>query len=321
MAWSILAADIGGTNSRFGFFSDEGGHGLSLVRSHWIATENASSFDHLLQLLGQSDFPLKPVEADIAVFAVAGPVERAAYSAPPLIPWDIDISKAAYVRGLRRPVVLINDFVAQAYACRSPLASSAKEILPGEADPSGTVAVLGAGTGLGKACLAADGSGGFIAVPSEGGHASFPFVSDAECRLQDFFMKELQLDYATANHVVSGTGLSVIHHFLTGRKLTPEEVAGGFTDGSETLEWFSRFYGRLCRNFGLDVLSTGGMYVAGGIAAKAPEVLTHAAFAAEFRSSATMGRILGRMPVSLITNQESGLWGAALLGRQVLVRG
>jgi len=66
------------------------------------------------------------------------------------------------------------------------------------------------------------------------------------------------------------------------------------------------------------VLSLGGMYIAGGVAAKLPVMLTHKVFSEEFRSSKTMSRILAQIPVFLITNEESGLWGAALLGQQIL---
>jgi len=31
-----------------------------------------------------------------------------------------------------------------------------------------------------------------------------------------------------------------------------------------------------------------------------------------------MGRILAQMPVTLISDEESGLWGAAFLGQQVV---
>ena len=43
-----------------------------------------------------------------------------------------------------------------------------------------------------------------------------------------------------------------------------------------------------------------------------------AAFAEEFRRSGTMGRILEQIPVFLNTNEESGLWGAALAAAQRL---
>ncbi len=313
----ILTADIGATNSRFGYFETDGTGKLALVQSKWFRTEDADSFTRLIAIVNESDFPLKPPDADMAVFAVAGPVENGVYSAPPLIPWDIDITNARENYGLRR-CVLINDFKAQAFATRSHAGRSAQEILPGTISPEGTVAVIGAGTGLGQAALVHDGEGGCIAVPSEGGHASFPFVSDPEFTFQKFVMHELDEEYVTGNHIVSGRGLSLIHHFLTGEKMEPKDVVKRCTPKCETLAWAARFYGRACRNYALEVLSLGGMYIAGGVAAKLPAMLMHNAFCEEFRSSKTMSRILARIPVLLITNEESGLWGAALLGQQML---
>lgn len=253
----------------------------------------------------------------MVVIAVAGPVERGVYSAPPLIPWDVDIANARTDYGFKRSV-LINDFVAQAYATRSVMGASAQTILPGHRIPGGTVAVIGAGTGLGKALLVSLSSGSCIAIPSEGAHASFPFVSQEECRFQEFLIQELGEDYITANDAVSGKGLSLIHQFLTGEKLEPKEVMARCTLHCETLVWASRFYGRACRNFALETLSFGGVYIAGGIAAKVPQLVTHDAFSREFLSSRTMGRLLARMPVMLMSDEESGLWGAAFLGQQVV---
>lgn len=315
----IIAADIGGTNSRFGYFEADGAGVLSLVESKWFSTGDADSFACLMAMVNESDFRLKTSGADICVFAVAGPVEKGVYSAPPLIPWDIDITNAEHDLGFRG-CALINDFIAQAFATRTHAGVSAQKILPGDISADGTVAVIGAGTGLGKAALINDGAGGYIAVPSEGGHASFPFVPGAESDFQKFVIQELGEDYITGNHIVSGKGLSLIHHFLSGEKLEPKDVVAKCSPTSETLAWASRFYGRVCRNYALEVLSLGGMYIAGGVAVKLPAMLTHKAFSEEFRSSKTMSRILAQIPVFLITDEESGLWGAASLGQQVLKR-
>jgi glucokinase len=187
-------------------------------------------------------------------------------------------------------------------------------------EPDAPIAVIGAGTGLGKAALVPNGEGGFVAVPSEGGHTNFPFVSKKECDYQDFLIRELGDVYITCNTVVSGRGISLLHHFLTGERLDPKKVISRLLPESETLKWAARFYARVCRNYALETLSLGGLYIAGGVAARTPDVLTHEAFATEFRSSPTMSKILEQIPVFLISNEESGLWGAAELGLQTLTK-
>jgi glucokinase len=236
-------------------------------------------------------------------------------SNPPLIPWEIDISHAERDYGFQR-CILINDFVAQAFACISPAVNSAEPLLAGSPDRQSAIAVIGAGTGLGKAILIPDGRGGYSANPSEGAHAGFPFVGEKEIAFQLFLMHKHKTQYATYNHVVSGRGLSAIHEFLNGQRLEPAQVAEQFSNYIETLECFARFYGRACRNFALETLSLGGLYIAGGIAAKNPEIVRHESFRDEFLNSDAMHHVLVNMPVFLVGDQNSGLWGVAIKAAQ-----
>ena len=320
MTKTILAADIGGTNSRFSQFQIDQDGRLRLVGSKWLPTTEADSFSQLLEQLRFSDFPLATDEADIAVIAVAGPVEHATYCSPPYISWDIDLTRKE-CKQVFQQARLINDFVAQAYACRSPVGRSARTILPGKIVADGTIGVLGAGTALGKAILVPISDNGFLALPSEGGHAYFPFISPQEFSFQEFYQKTSGQKHITGNLVVSGRGLRYIHWFLSGDELEPQEVTARFTRESETLAWAARFYGRVCRDYALEVLALGGLYVAGGVAARNPEILTHENFCNEFLNSSTMRHLLENIPVFLIDNQDSGLWGAAFYGQQILQKG
>jgi len=318
---AILTADIGATNSRFACFQSDPESNLSLKDSIWLPTGKAESFAQLLAQLRASDFPLTLDKADITVIAVAGPVERGVYCAPPYIAWDIDLENKAVSDKLHR-AVLINDFVAQAYACRSPAGQTARRILAGNPVAEGAIGVLGAGTALGKAVLVPLADGGFLALPSEGGHGYFPFLSEREFAFQKFYREKSGVHHITGNLVVSGRGLSYLHWFLTGEKATPEEVtAHGLHPGSETLAWAAKFYGRACRDYALEVLARGGLYIAGGVAARTPGILTHDDFRKAFSDSPTMGHILAQIPVYLMDNQDSGLWGAVFYGQQLLRKG
>ncbi|MFN2355156.1 MAG: glucokinase [Desulfopila sp.] len=318
---TILAADIGGTNSRFAWFQSDQESPLLLKKSIWLPTAEADSFAQLLAQLQSSDFPLDFQEVDIAVIAAACPVERGTYCDPPYIAWDIDLGLAE-VAGTMPRTALINDFVAQAYACRSPVAEKAPVILAGESVADGAVGTLGGGTALGKAVLVPLANGAFQALPSEGGHGYFPFLTEDEFAFQKFYRQKSGEHHITGNLVVSGRGLSYLHWFLTGQQAPPEQVTTeGLRDGSETLAWMARFYGRVCRDFALDVLCRGGLYIAGGVAARTPAILTHEFFRKEFTDSPTMNHILSTMPVFLMADQNSGLWGAAFYGQQLLKKG
>ncbi|UCH19840.1 MAG: glucokinase [Deltaproteobacteria bacterium] len=315
----ILAADIGGTNSRFAYFTVDAAGTLKLEESIWLKTQESASFANLLDQLKSSDLSLPPDRAEIAVIAVAGPVERGTHSRPPNISWEIDLSRANENFGLKR-CLLINDFVAQAFACRSPVIESALQVIPGKIDPAQPLVVIGAGTGLGQAALIPQTAGGHIPLASEGGHASFPFETEAEFDYMKFLHHQTGETYVRADTVVSGRGLSLVHEYLTGEKLQPAEVAAKLHDDVQSLKWMSRFYGRICRNFALQLLAFGGVYIAGGVAARIPSLVTHQEFKTAFLRSKTMTHVLEKIPVMLNSNQESGLWGAALQGLELLGR-
>ena len=316
--YHILSADIGGTSSRFGHFKANHAGELDLVSHLWLKTAEADSFADLLEKLRDSDFPFDPGQADIVAIAVAGPITKGVSVHPPLIPWDVDITHAGRDFGFRRSI-LINDFVAQAFSCISPIGRSAETILAGSPEPQSTIAVIGAGTGLGKAILVPDDRGGYSVAPSEGAHACFPFIGDREFALQRFFITSRRTPYATYNHVVSGNGLTAIHEFLTGSRLEPAQVAKQFPHHPETLAWFARFFGRACRDFALETLARGGLYIAGGLAARNTDIVRHESFRKEFLDSDAMGAILTPLPVFLIKDQNSGLWGAAMRAAKALV--
>lgn len=313
----ILAADIGGTNSRFGLFEAEAGGNVRKVFSKWLKTSHYNSFKELLNgfLSALNKDDLEGLRA--ASFAVAGPIERGFFSKPPNIPWGIDLHDLVLPV---KKVKLLNDFAAQAYACRTPAVEGARQILAGIGDPSAPIACVGAGTGLGQACLIPVPGGGFIAASSEGSHTPFPFLDEEEIAYGRFLKARLKVPFAECDVVVSGRGLSLLHEYMTGDLLEPEEVTNRFKEGSPTIERMGSFYGRVCRNYVLQTVSFGGLYIAGGVAAKAPSLVLCQGFRREFCTSSTMGRILGKVPVYLNNNEESGLWGAAFAVYWEMVR-
>jgi glucokinase len=184
----------------------------------------------------------------------------------------------------------------------------------------GTVAVIGAGTGLGHCALVPDGRGGHLAVPSEAGHMAFPFVGDAEHAYGEHVRRAANLAYCHGDAVVSGSGLSRLHAFLTGDELAPAVLAPRLASFPHTVEWFARFYGRAARNYALAVLALGGVYICGGVAAKSPLLVEHPAFLEEFGLSPAHHALLSRLPVLHNSNEDSGVFGAALFGAQRLRR-
>jgi len=319
--YQILAADIGGTHSRVGIFEFEPHMDEPRLTHHVVRlpTAESESFSGLLARFFSEHPSISAASCDLAILAVAGPVQGR-FCNPPNIKWTIDLHDIANV-GLRRGA-LMNDFAAQAYACRSHAMREAKVLQPSRADHAatgGTVAVIGAGTGLGHCALVAEAEG-YLAVPSEAGHAAFPFVGEEECAYGEYVRRVAKLPYCHGDAIVSGSGLARLHAFLTGEELSPANVAARLADSPRTAEWFARFYGRAARNYALNILALGGVFVTGGVAARNALLVEHPAFLAEFRSSPAHGALLAGIPVSLNRNEDAGVYGAAFFGAQRLRR-
>ncbi|PTN37152.1 glucokinase [Desulfonatronum sp. SC1] len=308
-----LAADIGGTNIRFALFEDRGDT-MRLRSVERIPTSEADSFSDLLRLLKDGPLGRELSRCRAGALAVAGAVQGGVRADPPNIPWDIDI-RSTNLSGLPDTLILLNDFAAQAYACKTAALDEAVTINAGRPDPRGMVGVIGAGTGLGHGMLAPLPDGGFLALPSEAGHVAFAFVNREEAAFEDFVLRELGLEYVYGDVVVSGQGLALLHRFHFGQSLRPEQAAAAMDETSPVLSWFARFYGRACRHFALNILAIGGMVVTGGVAAKNPGLVRHPEFLREFTANPNYRALLQAIPVLLNTNQDSGLWGAALAAK------
>ena len=311
---TILAADIGGTHSRFALF-EAAGDALEMVDAVWLDTHGAATFPELLAQLWDSPFKARPGEFDASVMAVAGAVEHGvACSVLPNAPWGVDLRQVDL--GTRN-ACLINDFAAQAYACRTEAAAGAVVLQQGRADDAGTIGVIGAGTGLGYSALLLTPAGWF-ALPSEGGHMAFPFTGPEEAAYEAFNRREAGRHWAEGDSVVTGLGLRLVHKYLTGEDLHPREISGRIGPESETARWYARFYARACRNWAIALMCSGGLYIAGGVAAKNPMLVQVPEFLEEFHNTHVYEEFLRTVPVRLNANEQSGLFGAAFYGAQLL---
>lgn len=339
-ALRVLAVDVGGTNSRFGCFEvsppdrDTGWSAApKLVTNEpvWLKTAEHAGFVELLEAFAALDPPVPPGEADACVFAVPGAVRRGgSYCKPPNVAYAIDLDDARRRLDLGRST-LVNDFAAQAWAMVSPSGRAARLIHPrseGVPDPDAPMAVIGAGTGLGMAGLVrlAGGArahavqGRWLAVPSEGGHMSFPFQGAEEREYQAWLEAKTGLGVLYGDVILSGGGLARLHEFLTGQVLTPEALTPLLTPDSRTVEWFARLYGRAGRNLVVAMAAWNGLHVAGGVAARTPALVEHPAFSQEFENSPVYREALSKTSIRLNQDQNAGLWGAAELAARIAVQ-
>jgi glucokinase len=79
----------------------------------------------------------------------------------------------------------------------------------------------------------------------------------------------------------------------------------------ETMALFASLYGREAGNLALKHMALGGVYLAGGIAPKNLDLLRGPGFLDAFLDKGRMAPLLRRMPVRVILNPQTPLFGAA----------
>ncbi len=327
----LLAGDLGGTKTILALFSADGDARDPVVIERFASRQFSSLTRMLDAFLSHHD---APVEA--ASFAVAGPV----------VAGKADVTNLSWViseQGLRTrlgniPVRLINDLQATAYAIPALKPDDLASLHPGEAEPEGAIAVIAPGTGLGEAYLVWDGSQ-YRAYASEGGHTDFAPRNELEMALLRYLMR--RMDHVSYERVCSGVGIPNLYAYLKDSGYAPEPpwlaqqlqeaedptpvivTAAMQTDPpcalcSATLDLFVSILGAETGNLALTVMSTGGVYLAGGIPPRILDRLGHGQFMQSFIRKGRFADRLIRMPVNVVLNPHTALIGAARYGFDLL---
>ena len=193
-----------------------------------------------------------------------------------------------------------------------------------------TKAIIGAGTGLGKSILIYDDKSNiYKPIPCEGGHADFPIRNNFELDLINFIKDFRNITKPITNEeLVSGRGLENIYKFLKVSKEFGDSQYSMEIENStdiaeaiskykkvddlcaETFKWFTKFYSRCAKNFVLDSLATGGLFIAGGIAQKNQEIFSTDIFLNEFDNVYRYSKYLKETPIYIILDYDIGLKGA-----------
>jgi glucokinase len=312
---------MGGTNANFGVVRFEN-EKLKIVFQTRETTSTTSDFSTLvnnfLSMAKQKGY--EPIDA---CFAVAGPVEnKIGYQIVKMTNTDIVIdSRDLEQKTDLKNILIINDFEAMAHSINVLSENDYIILNRGKEVENSVQAVIGAGTGLGKCVLIySDTTKKYIPIPSEGGNADLPILDDEELKLTEFIKIKLNLKHQLCyENVLSGSGLENIYHYLNSTRfkqspqnLTAEEISMTRATNpcsKEAFDWFIKFYARCARNFALDTLARGGLYIGGGIAAKNQDSFSN--FVSEFVKNDTYKQILEDIPIYIITNYDISLIGAA----------
>jgi glucokinase len=307
----ILAADIGGTNSRFAPVEINELSTLNMsapsVFPSW--SDDIESFDQLLDHYSANRPEGSPdvEEFDALSIAIAGAVSGKRATLPNL-PWDIDLTVSRRVQN----TFLLNDFYAQAHGFLDSNVYDRMDLVrAGSAQGPGNIAIVGAGTGLGHAALKPV-EGQHIVITSEAGHMSFAFNSEKERAIEAAMRARTGKNWLSGDDVVSGSGAARLHEALTGQTVSPAEALKKQDSESETCRYFSRFYARVCRNYCLAMYPVQTLVISGGVAAKNPHLVESASFREEFDDGRSYRHILERIPVYLNRDEQIGIKGAAI---------
>ncbi|HEX7151853.1 MAG TPA: glucokinase [Thermoanaerobaculia bacterium] len=308
----LIAGDIGGTKTLLRCVEADG----RTSQEQRFESGAYPTFDALLgEFLQLCESPV-----DAACFAVAGPV-LGGEATVTNVGWKLVEDALEQAHGIGH-VALINDFYAVALGV--PLLPDS-DLLPLQAAPrdrTAPLAILGAGTGLGQAYVHHL-RGEWHVIPSEGGHRDFAPQDEAQARLLLQLMEKYE-GHVSWERVCSGMGLENIHTFFGGGDCDPADIAGlaeaGDAIAAKTFAMFVDIYGAEAGNMGLSVLARGGVFLAGGIAAKNVGWFTDGKFIEAFRRKGRFSRLMESMPVDLITNEQVGLIGAVEGARRVAAR-
>jgi glucokinase len=339
----LLAGDIGGTKTLLRLFKPDSPQKSEFEQSfpsqeYRDLTPIVQKFLDLAKTqLGQE------IQLDSACLAIAGPVmNRASYL--PNLDWHLAADRLERELNIAS-VELINDFTAVGYGISELPPSDLYTLQEGEPQELAPKAYLGAGTGLGEGFRIGD-----LVMATEGGHTDFAARSSREFDFVRYLWEQLQIDRLSYDRVISGRGIITMYQFLrdttdlsenldiaavvreweeqTEKSADPaaaiSAAATAKTDAlsEATMEMFLSAYGAEAGNLALKILPFGGVYIAGGIAAKNLPLLKNGTFITAFNHKGRMSDLLATIPVYIILNPQVGLIGAAARAvRSQLIKG
>lgn len=156
-------------------------------------------------------------------------------------------------------------------------------------------------------------------------------TSGLEFELADYIRATAQIDRVSLERVVSGMGILTTYQFLcqkwadhpaAGRHLesaTPAAaisqaaIAGDDPIAVQTMELFVDAYGRAAGDLALHLLPYGGLYIAGGVAAKnLPLLEAGDRFLKGFRQKGRVSGVLDAVPLHVVLDPHVGAIGSAV---------
>jgi glucokinase len=317
----LLIGDIGGTNARFALVDPERpGFSNELILS---CRDYETAEQGIADYLERSDSP----NPDVICLAAAGPVVDGTVHFSNNH-WVIDSHRLVEVFN-PTGVKLLNDFEAIAYAIPMLGEDDLSTIGLASSDPGGerefTVGVLGPGTGLGEGGLLVREEGVFPIV-GEGSHAGFAPETTTQLKVLEKLRQ--RFDRVSGERLVSGPGLENIYWALgqirgvptdeiTAAEIFSRVLANEDAIAVEATELFFEALGQIAGNLVLYLGAYDGVYLAGGILKRYPDLLSNSRFRSGFENKGRHQPLMEKVPTRLILHPQPGLLGASYCVREL----
>jgi len=223
-------------------------------------------------------------------------------------------------------LVVVNDFTALAMALPKLLPHQRRQVGGGSPAERSVLGLIGAGTGLGVSGLIPS-EDGWIALGTEGGHASFAPRNEREIAVLKYAWKTLE--HVSFERLLSGPGLELIYRALaelTGQPdlgldapdITHRALVGHDPLCLDVIESFCTILGTAAANLAVTQGALGGIYIGGGIVPRLGAHFDRSGFRARFEDKGRFSDYMKAIPTYVITAEDVTFMGAAEILRAQL---
>jgi len=314
----LIAGDVGGTKTRLAVYENEPTPQVEKVYT-------SDAYEHLEDIVAVF-IEETGITVERAVFGMPGPVQDGIAKVTNL-PWTVSEQEMQHALGIPA-VKLLNDLEATAYGI--PFLPPADLHTIHHAPPrDGNRVVIAPGTGLGESVLFYH-AGHYHASASEGGHTDFAPRNMFELELLRYLMGKFE--HVSYERVCSGIGIPHIYDFISQsaseaeapliaaqlresddrtRVIVQAALRGESALCRDTLRAFVSILGSEAGNMALNLMAVGGVYLGGGIPPKILPALEDGTFQQAFLDKGRFKETLAQIPVHVILNEKTALFGAA----------
>jgi len=302
----ILALDLGGTHQRIAIMQDD----KILKKKDIDLKELIPQINQFLKECSEEGH-----ETEICCISAAGPIEN---NKCKLTNTDFVIDADEIKKDtLLKEVILINDFTAIGYAISYIDFSHEYLTVLQEGDSFGNKGVIGPGTGMGVSYIIRNGDK-YVISPSEAAHAGFPVMKGYEK-----LFNSIEGD-VTMESLISGPGIErIMKYLLYNSPITKEDndlkdanaikISSSHNEkAQEAMQIFIELFGAAAQVVALHGMTTGGLFLGGGISTKNVELIKQGSFLEHFHKNKKMGDVLKKMPIYIINDYDISFYGCSI---------